>query len=290
MEVHPLVQVKNGLLRVELGSIVGLAPEVFDNGDLFVGVQVGADSEMTPRTRVSSQAFAQVAKRALDVPGRDITPNSITINGTPVINQFGQWVGPNSGLVGPQGPIGPQGPQGPVGPQGPQGDPGATGAQGPIGPMGPQGPIGLTGATGDTGPQGPQGPQGVQGPIGPQGPQGDPGAAGAAGVAARYIVDTALAFGATHTRIQAAIDQAVLDGHGSGNQTTILVRPGSYTGDVTLVSGIHLTAVVGAKSFATRLAGRVTHTAGIVSMQGIDIDAPSGDALSVSGATAPTQL
>src|SRR5690606_25289160 len=108
--------------------------------------------------------------------------------------------------------------------------------------------------------------------------------------AARYIVDTSLAFGATHTSIQAAIDQAVLDGHGSGNQTTILIRPGTYVGDVSLVSGVHLTAVVGAKSFATSINGHVTHSAGVVSMQGIDVSVTTGDALTVAGPAALTQL
>ncbi|MCC6783409.1 MAG: hypothetical protein IT457_11255, partial [Planctomycetes bacterium] len=79
-------------------------------------------------------------------------------------------------------------------------------------------------------------------------------------------------------------------GHSAGNPTTILVRPGSYAGNVALAAGIHLTAVVGAKSFATQISGQVTHTSGLVSMTGIDISASSGDALTVAGGVSGTQL
>ena len=87
-----------------------------------------------------------------------------------------------------------------------------------------------------------------------------------------------------------AIGQAVADGASANNQTTILVRPGSYNGNVTLVAGVHLTAVVGQKSFATQINGQVTHTSGVVSMGGIDINATSGDALVISGVDSGTQL
>jgi hypothetical protein len=57
---------------------------------------------------------------------------NIAINGNVIIDEFGIWVGNNSGLQGPPGPQGPQGgqglqgEQGPIGPQGPQGLPGAS--------------------------------------------------------------------------------------------------------------------------------------------------------------------
>ncbi len=55
--------------------------------------------------------------------------------------------------------------------------------------------------------------------------------------AAKYLVDTVLANGATHTSIQAAINQAMADGYTGSNPTTILVRPGSYIGNVALAVG-----------------------------------------------------
>jgi hypothetical protein len=56
------------------------------------------------------------------------SPGGYAVNGTPVIDSSGRWVGSPTGLQGPPGPQGPQGVQGPPGPQGPQG------VQGPQGP------------------------------------------------------------------------------------------------------------------------------------------------------------
>lgn len=174
-EIHPAVSVNNGLFAVDLGGITGFPADLFDGRTLFLGVQVAADPEMVPRLSVPSQAYAQLAVRALDVRGADIHPNSVSIGATPVIDATGKWVGSPTGLQGPQGP---QGPTGPQGPQGLKGDTGLTGPQGPQGligppgPTGPQGPQGTTGPAGPTGPQGLQGPQGIQGPTGPTGPQG----------------------------------------------------------------------------------------------------------------------
>ncbi len=165
---------------------------------------------MTPRQVVSSVPYATRASTVEQVTG-DITPNTVSVNGSLVIDETGAWVGSPAGLEGPQGETGAQGPAGQVGPQGPQGE---TGAQGPAGPVGPQGPQGETGAQGPAGPAGPQGEsvamwsadlgdcptggvglqlgagdihyvcngaQGLQGLPGLPGPQGETGAQGPAG-------------------------------------------------------------------------------------------------------------
>src|SRR5262249_5532638 len=150
-----------------LGSTTSLPTDLFAGGDRWLGLKVGVDSEMTPRLRVVSTAFARAAA---DVPGGDITPNSVTINGVPVIDASGQRVRSPTGLQGPQGPTGATGPAGASGPQG---------LQGVQGPQGLQGPTGATGATGATGPAG---ATGAQGDVGPAGPQGDPGATGPQGL------------------------------------------------------------------------------------------------------------
>jgi pectin methylesterase-like acyl-CoA thioesterase len=61
--------------------------------------------------------------------------------------------------------------------------------------------------------------------------------------------------GATHTSIQAAIDQAVADGFGPATPTVILVRPGTYNENLTLTGGVNLQSTVAGKSFATTLNG-----------------------------------
>ena len=118
-----------------------------------------------------------------------VIKNGLTVGTTPDINSSGVWIGPTTGLIGPQGPTGPTGAAGPPGgstggPTGPQGAAGPRGPRGPqgvAGPQGPQGPQGSIGPQGNPGPQGPRGPQGPQGVTGPQGPQGNSGPRGPQG-------------------------------------------------------------------------------------------------------------
>jgi hypothetical protein len=179
-----------GYFSAELGATTPFdftaGSETFDGKVRYLGITVGTDPEMAPRAAVRSVPYAFLAQ---DVNG-DIHPTSVTINGTEVINNMGQWVGDPTGLIGPagaDGAVGPTGPQGDPGVAGPQGPTGATGPAGPAGPQGvagPQGPQGVAGpqgAVGPTGAQGPQGPQGVVGPTGPQGPAGATGSTGATG-------------------------------------------------------------------------------------------------------------
>ena len=170
-----------GLMGFNIGDVTAL-----DSGLLagplpvYVGITVGTDSEMVPRFRLNAMPLAKVADVAAvanDVPGKNITPNSISVNGLQVINSAGNWVGSPTGLVGPIGPKGPTGTTGPIGPTG------------PAGPLGPQGNPGATGATGPVGPKGPTGATGATGPLGPMGPQGDSFLTEAAGNQIRYIGD-----------------------------------------------------------------------------------------------------
>jgi Collagen triple helix repeat (20 copies) len=142
-EVHTVTP-DDGYFSTELGDVNPLK-DVLTGTPLFLGIAVGNDAEMTPRAPVQSVPYAIVAGNAIG----DITPNSITVNGTPIVDATGKWIGPSSGLVGPPGPAGPQGMVGPQGPAGPQGPPGTNGLNG------------MNGATGA---------QGVQGPAGPAGP------------------------------------------------------------------------------------------------------------------------
>jgi hypothetical protein len=172
----------DGYYSVTLGTTTPL-DTVFVGPEMFIGIQVGADPEMSPRASIDSVPYAFVSNNAVG----DITPNSVSVNGTTVIDSTGQWVGSTAGMQGPQGPQGTPGNDGPQGPQGIQGPPGAigpqgvvgnTGAQGATGAMGPTGPMG---SVGPAGPAGPQGTTGAVGPVGPQGAQGPQGATGAPG-------------------------------------------------------------------------------------------------------------
>ncbi|MFO0589012.1 MAG: hypothetical protein U0441_15790 [Polyangiaceae bacterium] len=142
----------DGYYSVTIGTVNPIK-SFLDGSTKYLGIAVGNDAEMTPRSAVQSVPYAVLAG---DVTGA-IHPTSVTVGGTQVIDATGKWVGDPTGLVGPTGPAGPAGPAGPQGPAG------ADGPVGPQGPQGPQGPMGLTG------------PQGIQGLTGATGPAGSPG-------------------------------------------------------------------------------------------------------------------
>ncbi|MEM7198906.1 MAG: tail fiber domain-containing protein [Planctomycetota bacterium] len=124
------LNIVNGLLSAEIGSVTPLPANLFtDDCDLFLGVTIDPDSEMSPRTKFASVPYAVHADTADNAIG-DITPNSVSINGVQVIDAYGAWVGSSTGLVGPQGPKGDQGDTGPQGMKGDKGDRGAPGAPG----------------------------------------------------------------------------------------------------------------------------------------------------------------
>jgi len=182
------IELTDGYYTTLIGSVVPLAPELFLGGELYLGVTIGDDEELAPRSRIASVPFAMAAENAVG----HITPRSITVGGYLVIDEEGNWVGNDVGLAGPQGEPGPRGetgPQGPAGPQGiqgevgPMGPAGPQGIQGEVGPMGPAGPQGIQGEVGPMGPAGPQGIQGEVGPMGPAGPQGIQGEVGTMGPA-----------------------------------------------------------------------------------------------------------
>ncbi len=177
------VDLADGYFALVLGQSEALQAALFDGSTRYLGVVVDGDSEMTPREPLVSVPYALVCENAIG----DITPRTVSVGGGEVIDEFGNWVGPSTGLVGPQGPKGDTGAQGLQGLTGATGAPGATGATGATGAQGLQGLPGATGATGATGAQGLQGLPGATGATGatgaqgPQGLQGLPGATGATG-------------------------------------------------------------------------------------------------------------
>lgn len=149
------VAVEDGYFSVSVGEIDKSLVTVLDGSVKYLGIAVGNDAEMTPRSPIRSVPYALVAG---DVRG-DIHPTSISIGGTKIIDEMGAWVGASTGLQGPKGDKGDPGPAGPAGMQGPQG------IQGPAGPPGMQGPAGM---------QGPQGPSGVVSVVSTSGYGTDP--------------------------------------------------------------------------------------------------------------------
>lgn len=206
------VQIAAGHYTYRLGTRTAIDPGLFDGEPLWLGITVAGDGEMTPRFRLGTVPYAMRAAVADEVVG-EVIADSVAVGGQTVIDEDGNWVGPPSGLVGPQGEAGPAGAQGEVGPAGAQGEAGPAGPQGAVGPAGPQGEAGPAGPPGDPeavvaallagdaaalvdlvaaalvadhgdalqGPAGPAGPVGPIGPDGVAGPAGEIGPVGPAG-------------------------------------------------------------------------------------------------------------
>jgi hypothetical protein len=175
----------NGFFSAELGSVTALPPSIFTGQNLWLGLTVNTDAEMTPRQPMVSVPYALTAQNVIG----NITPASVAIGATAVIDATGHWVGPNTGLIGPTGP---------QGNPGTNGTNGTNGATGPMGPPGNPGTNGTNGAPGATGPQGIPGTNGTNGTNGAPGPGGYVGYAyGTASTAASYNIVTGAPPGST---------------------------------------------------------------------------------------------
>lgn len=98
-----------------------------------------------------------------------------------VIDQNGQWVGPQTGMSGTSGTSGVNGTSGTSGVNGTSGTSGATGSAGTSGTSGSSGVNGSSGQTGSAGTSGTSGTNGAQGANGTSGTSGTNGATGTSG-------------------------------------------------------------------------------------------------------------
>ncbi|MCP4568203.1 MAG: hypothetical protein GY841_11555 [FCB group bacterium] len=60
-ETQPTVSVAGGLFNIHLGSVNPIDDSVFNDNDRFLGIAVGADLEIQPRTRLMSVPYSHVA-------------------------------------------------------------------------------------------------------------------------------------------------------------------------------------------------------------------------------------
>ena len=96
-----------GFFSAELGEVTPIPAGTFADAagraqDLYLGIKVNADSELTPRQPLSSVPYALVADNAIG----DITPHSVSVSGQTVINASGAWVGPAPSGTSTGGPVG----------------------------------------------------------------------------------------------------------------------------------------------------------------------------------------
>ena len=167
-----------------------LSGTIFSVNDISGIPSIEVDDDGTIR-------LAEFAGNVLIGTATDNGTDTLQVDGSVAISSYGQiidssgnWVGPNSGLVGytgSRGATGFTGSRGSIGYTGSRGVTGFTGSQGIQGIQGLQGytgsrgNTGTTGATGFTGSKGDQGTQGVIGYTGSQGSQGVRGYTGSRG-------------------------------------------------------------------------------------------------------------
>lgn len=75
-ETHSSVIVSGGLFSVLLGSVNPISDTVFSGTTRYLGVKVGSDPEITPRTRISSVGYAMQAAKADTASIALATPSS----------------------------------------------------------------------------------------------------------------------------------------------------------------------------------------------------------------------
>lgn len=78
------VDIAAGLFRAQLGQSTAIDSSLFSDADRWLGLTVGGDSELSPRTRLVSVPYALVAGEAVndkDQQTLDLTGNSLSITG-----------------------------------------------------------------------------------------------------------------------------------------------------------------------------------------------------------------
>ncbi len=80
VELWPSVTVTNGLFNVTLGANTPLTDSVFDHPQLWMGIRMGTDSEMTPRVRLVSVGYSYRVGTVDDAAGGTIA-GDVNISG-----------------------------------------------------------------------------------------------------------------------------------------------------------------------------------------------------------------
>lgn len=75
--------IREGQINVMLGNLVPISNTVWDNPELYLGIQFSGDSEMAPRTLLSAVPYAQqayVSQSALTVPNGSIKSENLILD------------------------------------------------------------------------------------------------------------------------------------------------------------------------------------------------------------------
>ena len=94
-EANKLVSVNNGFFTTLLGDSTTIAPTIFDGRNLWLGVQVESDAEMSPRQRIASVPYAFTANTLVSgavISGTESGQSVLTVQNTSSANHsVGMW-------------------------------------------------------------------------------------------------------------------------------------------------------------------------------------------------------
>lgn len=154
----------SGEYDLTLGSSLALPGEVFTRNVFFTTQVIDLDV----KTGIAKKFYLETPPRALGLGSgpKAVNATEILLNGVPLVDADGMWLGDTTGLKGDKGD---------------KGDPGEAGADGADGAPGADGIAGMNGMNGTNGLNGADGAKGDKGDKGDPGDPGDPGADGAPG-------------------------------------------------------------------------------------------------------------
>lgn len=87
------VQFNNGYYATILGTNDDLDSDTLLNYPVYLEVQLDANAPMTPRQAINSAPYAQIAGIAESVQGGPVDADTISIQGSTVVDSTGTWVG-----------------------------------------------------------------------------------------------------------------------------------------------------------------------------------------------------
>jgi hypothetical protein len=99
IESWPSVTVTDGLFNVRLGQIAALVDSVFNRAQVWLGITVGYNSEMVPRSRIVSAAYAYRVGTVDGASGGSISGN-LAVGGKASIGPNNSNAGTNAFVVG----------------------------------------------------------------------------------------------------------------------------------------------------------------------------------------------
>lgn len=85
----------NGYFSVELGTVETLPEDLFDGNNLYLGITLGDAEEFSPRYQITSVPYCFLAERAESVTGEVNVIGDLTVGGTEVVDEDGNWIGPD---------------------------------------------------------------------------------------------------------------------------------------------------------------------------------------------------